>query len=239
VVDVAQASVVNGFAVGVLRETVTTNAFKITKYPITRNDFKKCERAGACSESKQEGCLKHVDAVLYERAVDDGASPETCVSVAEATSYCKWIGGRLPTVPEWLLAARGPTPHVYAWGDTPATCDQHIRARDLPFKIQAPVGDGGSEAAGCGGTKLIVGQHEAGASPSGMEDVLLTAGELLAPQKKSLFGACSEGVAGCYVFGAKPGAIEAVFPVMNADIPALERDRAPHQYSFRCVLEEG
>ncbi len=43
--------------------------------------------------------------------------PVTSVSHQDASNYAAWAGKRLPTVAEWLLAARGPTPRRFPWGD--------------------------------------------------------------------------------------------------------------------------
>jgi formylglycine-generating enzyme len=44
--------------------------------------------------------------------------PVTQISGEDARAYCRWIGGRLPNIDEWEIAARAGAKTLYPWGDT-------------------------------------------------------------------------------------------------------------------------
>jgi formylglycine-generating enzyme required for sulfatase activity len=88
------------------RHIVRLSAFSIDVDEVTRADYDKCVRAGACQP--RQGA----------RSDDSGSRiAVTGVSWFDASAYCKFVGERLPSEAEWERAARGSDGKIYPWGN--------------------------------------------------------------------------------------------------------------------------
>ena len=236
VTSISAASVVSGFKHGRLRKEIAVAGFSISKRPITVEQFLSCVESGPCNVPTQ-GC-GNMDGDAQDAAL--------CVGPENAEAYCSWSGGRLPRLSEWLLAARGRSVQRFSWGAGAATCDQHPLARN-PLRWSDPNVDravlvreeGETECGEAPELRFRVGRHGAGASPFGLEDVLIARGELLAGHSDSNFAPCMNSNSGCAVYGLIPGAIDSVRAVSTGsngggELPVQEEE----PYSFRCVWSE-
>ncbi len=229
-VHVSGGSMTAGFAAGKSREEKSFTNFKITQSPITVAQYKQCVAVGACALPKPQSptCENdvyvgnvHVSSLDGRTFGVDDALPMTCLMPEQAIGYCHWQGGTLPSLTEWTVASRGGSVHRYAWGDRQATCDEH------------PGVDRSSGKVPCVSslTAFRVGAHPAGASPMGVQDVLITRTELLRDADDAQFSSC-RGNSTCAVIGTFAGTIDSVRPVSSP------HDLGP-SFGFRCVTQEG
>jgi Sulfatase-modifying factor enzyme 1 len=232
-VSVRSARVTTGAAIGALRGEATLSPYSIAKTPITVRQYRQCVAAGACKPPtiKTGACVAthgSNDGATYAITSGTEDRPVTCVSDLEAEAYCHWVGGRLPSVPEWTLAARGPAMRRYPWGDTRATCKQ-----------RAAIFNGAINCCGlkCDSDEAVrVGGHPAGDSELGVSDVLLTSAELMGADTSSTAPGCGPPASACIATGIQPGSIDFFLPGSAATNPTASRALVT---SFRCAWEGG
>jgi len=256
-VNVAASDYVAGLAVGRPRSERHIDGFSITKYPITVAQFKQCVAVGACarpslataackssqSEAPPNGApvprvesTNWLEGPTYDLP-DAPDFPVTCTTVDQARAYCSWQGGELPTADQWLLAARGPEPRRYAWGNSGADCTQHPGGRErLPLRMARGAETVKERPAGhCPYVRsdFAVGRHPKSASPFGMEDVLLVPTELMTGEMGAHVSSCT-GEA-CYAQGIFAASIDG-FAATSSRANQLDRRQPPS--GFRCILQD-
>ncbi|MCU0694027.1 MAG: formylglycine-generating enzyme family protein, partial [Polyangiaceae bacterium] len=214
-VSIAAQDATLGFASRTPRARVQVESYRIATQPTTVAQYRACVEAGGCQlPTAVESCSAHNDTSPISgptHTIEQGGQmPMTCTTAEQATQYCRWVGGTLPTMAQWLVAARGSEPQVYAWGEEAPGCDKHPWAYGM---LVNPTSCCMGEP-GCSVTQLAsVGAHPNGASKSGLQDVLLAPAELVLSVGES---PCAADGAYCAIIGRR-GAIESVEPLSPLD----------------------
>ncbi len=131
---------------------VTLSSFAIDRTEVTVGAYRKCMEAGVCTEPVNRMATRRCNLGFPNR--DD--HPVNCVTWDQASRYCLWAMGRLPTEAEWEKAARGLDRRRYPWGEAAPTCSR------ANLFIENKQCRGGTEP---------VGSHPAGRSPYGALDM--------------------------------------------------------------------
>ena len=109
-------------ALGSSRGEEEIGGFHLGTYLVTNREFFEFTQSdGYVTEASQAG------ADWEEFLSDRPDHPVVRVTWHDAVRYCKWKGGRLPTIAEWRRACRGESGRVYPWGDEfdPAKCNTY------------------------------------------------------------------------------------------------------------------
>jgi formylglycine-generating enzyme required for sulfatase activity len=107
------------------QHVVYLDEFWIMQTETTSAQYQQCVDAGRCRALSCSGAAR-------------GDHPVMCVSWQDATDYCAWGGGRLPTEAEWEKAARGTDGRKYPWGNDAPT-DRRLNY-NMNIRDTTPVG---------------------------------------------------------------------------------------------------
>jgi sulfatase modifying factor 1 len=152
---------------------VTLSAYCIDKTEVTVAAFRACVQDGGCpppsatvdwKDIKPEEKAKWRQYCTWgKRGLDQ--HPINCVDCNQATTYCEWTGGRLPTEAEWEYAARGKDGRIYPWGNQrPDATKLNACGGECSPLHMYPGNDGWPATA-------PVGSYPEGASPFGVLDM--------------------------------------------------------------------
>jgi formylglycine-generating enzyme required for sulfatase activity len=86
---------------------IRVGAFDLDNIEVTIMRFRDCSKAGACPQIPD---------------VAESGRPVRNVSPEEASHFCVFAGGHLPTSDEWLFAAAGASSRKFPWGNTGLVC---------------------------------------------------------------------------------------------------------------------
>ena len=87
----------------------------IDEREVSNGEWNACVDAGACVEAPA-WCESLVPMQEHDEL------PVVCISWYEASEYCDWVGGRLPSEAEWEKAARGTDGPLWPWGNLAPSC---------------------------------------------------------------------------------------------------------------------
>lgn len=118
----------------------------ISKYEVTNDQyFRFWDRSGRPAALTP---LAIDDVIFADFYADKAEFPVVGIDFASARAYCEWVGGRLPTWAEWVIAANGEEDRLYAHGNEISPAHANYYESGDPFEPgPSPVGyyDGESE----------------------------------------------------------------------------------------------
>jgi serine/threonine-protein kinase len=134
--------------------SVYLDGYWIDKTEVTNGMYQKCVQSGGCMAP--HGVSSYTHDSYYGNATYENY-PVIKVDWNQASAYCQWAGGRLPSEADWEKAARGPDGRTYPWGEGIDCGKANYR------------GKSGNDY--CIGDTTAVGSDPLGASPYGALDM--------------------------------------------------------------------
>jgi formylglycine-generating enzyme required for sulfatase activity len=205
---------------------VRVSGFWIDQTEVTNRHYQICVDAGLCTPSycQDDEIFNHPD------------QPVVCVDWTQASSYCAFVGGRLPTEAEWEFAAKGKKAERYLWGDNfigewVNYCDQGCE-----YPQADPAWDDGADYSN------LIGQYQESNSWVGAVDMSGNVSEWVG----DWYGKYLPGWKG-NPYGPPEGVEKVIkggsWALTKADIRAawrgaLEPDEWSNDLGFRCVMTE-
>jgi len=94
---------------------ITVGDFWVYSTKVTNDQYALCVQLGKCTPPVKENSPTYGDPHFVK-------FPVTGVTHTQATDYCSFVHGRLPTEAEWEKTARGPEGNLFPWGDGGPNC---------------------------------------------------------------------------------------------------------------------
>jgi len=95
---------------------VFLNDFWIYSTEVTNQQYMLCKTLGECTSPDSNDNPSYAEKTHAN-------DPVVGVTYEQASSYCSFVNGRLPTEAEWEKTARNTENDLYPWGDAMPTCD--------------------------------------------------------------------------------------------------------------------
>jgi len=136
------------------RHQASLSGYSMSRLPVTAQEYEQCVLAGACTVPDLDQCLAPFGPIgedpefqyqsTYDN-VDKQDHPMNCVTKAQASAFCEWLGGSLPSDAQYEYGMVGPTPDqnapkLYPWGDEAVNCYGNFDDYADPWPNTSPVG---------------------------------------------------------------------------------------------------
>ena len=121
---------------------VFVSEFWVQRFEVSNEDYSKCVDMSICTEPFSTSSATRSD---YYTNPNFSNYPVVKVTFHQASTFCDWLEGRLPTEAEWEKAARLPNGSIYPWGNnSPLELESGYLNYDDIVGDTSPVDSGGS-----------------------------------------------------------------------------------------------